>query len=383
MSTPPVVTHLRHVAGGGGGADAVILQDLSQIDPSRFRSQVILLRKWSEAPAAMIGRLRDLGVSCHDLPGRAVLDVGQLLRAARLIRDSGARVLHCHDPKTSVYGVLLHTLVPRTMLVATLHGWTVKVRREIIYNWAAVQALKRFDAVLTVSAALQREALRSGLKGVRLLPNAIDIDLWSTARTPSPGVARPPSSDAVGFVGRLSPEKGALDFIRIARQISDRRERCEFFVAGEGPERPAMAALAAAAGLGGRVHFLGRLDQTALRKLYRSLDVVLVPSHTEGLPMVVLEALAMSIPVVASDVGGVGEIIQHGIHGLLAPSGDIDSLAAHMLRLLEDSALRERIGAAGRERVKSRYSLSDRITAIETLYQEVTDLDRPPAATSS
>jgi glycosyltransferase involved in cell wall biosynthesis len=369
QTTPVAILHLRHSKGGGGGADAVLLQDLSVLDKARFQTGVVYLRKHREQPSRMIQRLRDVGVPCYDHPGNAVVDVRQLLRIARLVARTGTRILHCHDPKSDIYGYLLRLFRPGLRLVCTLHGWTVKVRREALYNWATVLVLRRFDAILAVSESLRRRAETESLPGVHVIPNAIDVESWQ--RPDGAWRATPPGKKgiAIGFVGRLSPEKGPLNFVRTVRRVSERAADCEFFVAGEGPERPAMEALAASLHVADRIRFLGHLNEEELRALYRRLDMVLLTSHTEGLPMVILEALAMSLPVVATRVGGVGEIVRDGVNGLLAEQGDIEGLATAVLRLVDSAALRVSLGVEGRKGVVTRFSLPARIAALESLYQ--------------
>jgi len=362
---------MRHSKGGGGGADAVLLRDVSVLDKGRFQPRVVYLRKHREQPSRMIQRLRDMNVPCYDQPGNAVVDLRQLLQIARLVRQTGTRIIHCHDPKTDIYGYLLRIFCPHIKLVCTLHGWTVKIRREVLYNWMTVRALKRFDAILAVSENLRQRAQAAGLTRVLLIPNAIDSDFWRREDRGPKAPREDKQGVAIGFVGRLSPEKAPLDFVRTARRVSEKAPDCEFFVAGEGPERPAMEALAASLQVADRIRFLGHLDEERLRALYSRLDLLLLTSRTEGLPMVILEALAMSLPVVATRVGGVGEIVHHGVHGLLAEPGDVDGLATCVLRLVESEAMRESFGAEGRKRVETRFSVPARIAAIESLYRSL------------
>lgn len=360
--------HLRHSKGGGGGADAALFRDVSALDRKLFQPRVVYIRKHREQPSSMIQRLRDIGVPCLDLPGNAVVDLRQLLQLARLARATGTRILHCHDPKTAIYGYLLRLAVPRIRLVCTLHGWTITVHRELIYNWLTVRALRRFDAILAVSEKLRDQALAAGLARIHLIPNAIESDRW---RSEERGSQQPRQGLAIGFVGRLSPEKAPLDFVRIARRVSEKAPRCEYFVAGEGPDRPAMEALSASLGVADRFHFQGHLGEEELRALYPRLDLLLLTSLTEGLPMVILEAFAMSLPVVATNVGGVAEIVEHGVNGFLAEPGDLDGLANGVLRLSESADMRASFGAAGRLRVERDFSAGARTAAIEKLYRSL------------
>ena len=259
--------------------------------------------------------------------------------------------------------------------VTTLHGFVVRPdsRKSALLIGLDKRLLSGFHAVVAVSEPLAALARDRGARDVRLLRNAIDTDAWR--REQADPAAWPdcggPDRFTVGYVGRLSPEKAPLDFLRVAGRIAAAAPEARFVLAGQGPERDAARDLAATLGLADRVRFLGQLAPAAARDLYPRLACLLSPSLTEGLPNHLLEALAMATPVVATDVGGVGELITDGVTGLLRPARDLDGLARAVLRLRDDQGLAVRLAAQGRDRVVARFSFAERTRRLMALYDDL------------
>ena len=149
----------------------------------------------------------------------------------------------------------------------------------------------------------------------------------------APGGNRPDDAPVVGTVGRLSAQKDPETFLRVARQVLDEVPDACFVIVGDGPLRDATERLAARLGLGDRLHLLGiRRD---VPEVLRALDVFVLTSRWEGLPRVVLEAMASVVPVVASSVDGTAEVVQDGVNGLLVGAGDVGGFAAATVKLLQ------------------------------------------------
>lgn len=363
------VLHLRTATAAGGGPEKTILVTATLIDRRRFDYCAVYLRRRRSRPAAVLEQARALALDFRDFPGPGLL---QLARTCRLISERRVRILHCHDPRSDVYGVLLQRLHPSLKLVSTLHGWVGRTRGKALHNRLDLLALRRFDCVIAVSGAVQEIARRSGVRRTVLIHNAIDTEAWRPLPEPAVGVAPgPPAPFRVGFVGRISHEKGPLDFVRVAAALLGQDRGWEFVVAGDGPDARRMRSLADELGLAGHVRFLGSLRGPDLPAFYRGLNVLLSPSHTEGLPNTILEACALGVPVVATRVGGVGEILSHGENGLLAERGEIGGLAAALRLLRGDAALARRLALAGRRVVEERFSMAGRVRAIEDLYQRL------------
>jgi glycosyltransferase involved in cell wall biosynthesis len=155
-------------------------------------------------------------------------------------------------------------------------------------------------------------------------------------------------------------------FLEVAAQVCARLPQVLFVIAGEGPERKALTDMSHKLGLAGRVRFLGFVKE--MPELYQSLDLLLLTSHFEGTPLTVLEAMAMGVPVVASHVDGVAEVLEHNRDGLLAPPGRGDIFVEEICRVLQDRGLRQQLSRAGQEKARRHYSAEAMVRQVEALY---------------
>ncbi|AGP33320.1 glycosyltransferase [Sorangium cellulosum] len=247
---------------------------------------------------------------------------------------------------------------PRVLAVA--RGWTGEDLKVRLFEWADRRTLRWHDGVVVVSEA-QRAAVRAcGVSEARIfhVPNAIDLD-----RMPPPvprarllaELGLDASVRLVGAVGRISPEKGQRSLVEAFAAVARADPRAALVLVGDGPDEAAVRADVAARGLGDRARLLGLRRDGA--QLIGALDVLALPSRTEGLPNVVLEAFAYGTPVVASAVGGVPELVLDGETGWLVPPGRPDALARALLDALA------RPEEAGARATRARARLLSRFTA--------------------
>ncbi len=179
----------------------------------------------------------------------------------------------------------------------------------------------------------------------------------------------------MGVVARLQPEKGVATFLKAAARVSKVSQEARFLVVGDGPLREELLELVGRLGLRERVCFLGyRADARALTGL---LDVLVVPSLTEGSPLIVLEAMAAGVPVVASEVGGIPDQVRHRQEGLLVPPDDPGSLGDAIVELLRDPTRARALGEAGRRRMSSEFAHETMVARVESVYRSA--LGYPPA----
>jgi glycosyltransferase involved in cell wall biosynthesis len=177
----------------------------------------------------------------------------------------------------------------------------------------------------------------------------------------------PPDSTVVGIVGRLSEEKGGVDvLIRAIARLRKINPNLRLLVVGDGPLRGNLEALADESAPGGAIMFTGTRNDVA--HLLSAMDLFVLPSLNEALPIVVLEAMAAGLPVIATNVGGVPEIVEHEKTGLLVAPGSEDALYSALNRLTYDAYLRERLAQAGRRRVTSDFTIERMVERIEGLY---------------
>jgi glycosyltransferase involved in cell wall biosynthesis len=338
-----------------------------------FRQAVIYLVKAGTDVSGLVNPLRQLGLFCQVMSGCRIFDVRQFLAVRRFVRENKVCILHCHDAKADVYGFLLRLIQPSLKLVSTLHGWTEKTRRGRFYSRLDKVVLRRFDAVIAVSEHTAKIAREKGVQRVSVVHNGIDPKEWN------PGLPEGPRQEghpfAVGFVGRISAEKGPLEFVETAHAVFLKKPDSRFVVIGEGPDLPAMKTAVAEAGLSGNFDFRGYHLPEALKRAYPGLDVLVLPSRCEGLPMTILEAFTMGVCVTAFSVGGIPEVVIHGHNGLLAPPGNVTDLAAQILALRQDSCLSARLRINAKADVASHFSVQAQVRKLEAVYRNMLQAD--------
>ena len=167
-------------------------------------------------------------------------------------------------------------------------------------------------------------------------------------------------------MGRLDYQKNFSLFLEVAAEVGARFPQAIFVIAGEGPDRAALEELSQKLGIASRVRFLGFVKE--MPELYQSLDLMLLTSHFEGTPLTILEAMATGVPVVASHVDGVGDVLADGRDSLLVPPGRRDLFVQGVCRLLQDQNLRRQISQAGQAKVQQRHSVEGMVRRVEALY---------------
>jgi glycosyltransferase involved in cell wall biosynthesis len=279
----------------------------------------------------------------------------------------GVRTWGFSDPLRSGVVCLALRVLTRARLVVHVQGQLLRMpsarfgrATPLVEGWARF-VIRRADTVRAVSRDIAREAEAAGVDSARIVvvPSRCDTRFFDPDRWRSAGEAMraslpgDPASAVVGFLGALNASKG-LDVLVNACTTLARERPMRLAVAGAGPLREKIEA-AAAAGVP-PVVLLGHLSPTDVPAFLAAIDVLAVPSYDEGLPRAVLEAMAMGVPVVASEVGGIPEAVQDGITGLLVTPGDAEALARALIRVLDDRDFAIRLGAAGRQRVLDEFN---------------------------
>jgi glycosyltransferase involved in cell wall biosynthesis len=351
-------------------APAVRSAYLSFAEGGRCRAFVTEARQQDFAASALV----------HDTP--------QLRAAVRELvthlRDVAADVLLCHGYKADLLGRIAARRA-RIPVVAVSRGWTGENLKVRAYEWLDRINLFGMDRVVCVSEGQAAKVRRLGLpeRRLRVIRNAIRGDRFGE---PDPayhahlhGLFPQSPGRIVGAAGRLSPEKGFDVFVAAAAQLARMEGSTGFVLFGDGPLRDALERQAAAAGLEGRLVFAGfRKD---LDGFLPWLDLLVLPSYTEGLPNVVLEGCAAGVPVVATAVGGTPEVIEDGVTGCLVPPGDAAALARRMLDVLHSPDGGRALAERGRQRVRAEFTFAAQAARYRELFAELLD-PRPSAAAS-
>ncbi|HYT05036.1 MAG TPA: glycosyltransferase [Gemmatimonadales bacterium] len=332
------------------------------------RVRVALVVRAAEERDAFVAPLLAAGVEVDvlRLPARAYL------RERHLIRELCARfrpdVVHTHGYRPDVLdaGIARSMGVPT---VTTVHGSSRTRGRVRLYELVQFVMFRKFDAVVAVSRPLVRSLTRFGVPRHRIhvVPNAWDgrAPGWDR-HAARDALGAPPDRFLIGWVGRLIPVKAADVFLRALAALRD----VPWFAAvvGDGTERCCLERLAAGLGLSGRVAFHGNVDDAA--RLFPAFDVFVLSSRTEGTPIVLFEAMAAGVPVVATAVGGVPDVVS-GTEALLVPAEDPGELAqAIRTALLDPGAARARVTAA-RARLTRDFTVDRWVARYDAVYQRV------------
>lgn len=367
---PAVVLDARVISGTGGGPDKTILGSPRFLAGSGYRMLCAYMHDPNDLGFERIRqRARAKQATLLSIPDRGPWDWRVVTRMLETCKREGVHIWHGHDYKSNLLGLILRTRWPMR-LVTTVHGWGERTRRTPLYYAIDRLCLPRYERVFCVSHVLHADCLAAGVapECCLLVENGVDAEEFTRTLDTAEAKRRigfDPGRLLVGAVGRLSEEKGFDVLIRAAATCLD----VDFVIAGEGPHRPTLEALIGELGLGGRVRLLGYHDDTLA--FYQALDLFVLSSRREGLPNVVLEAMAVGVPVVATRVGGVPRLAEDGRTGLLVEPGSVDELARAVARLLEDPALRARLGAEARRTVESRFSLQTRMETIRMVYDNL------------
>lgn len=306
----------------------------------------------------------------HDTPRllAAERDVRTLLRATR------AEVLFCHGYKAGLLGLSAARRVG-IAVIAVSRGWTGECLRVRLYDALDRRVLRKMDRVVCVSHSQAAKVRRSGVPDDRIIviPNAIRTERFASPRPQGrrelESLFHSPRRLIVGAAGRLSPEKGFDVLVGAATEVLQAVPDAGFVLFGDGPLRASLRRQIDALGLDGAFVLPGfRRD---LDDLLPHLNLFVLPSHTEGLPNVVLESLAARVPVVATAVGGTPEVLADGFGGYLVPAGEPRPLANRIVTLLRDDLLRRQMGEDGRERVRRSFSFQSQCAAYCGLFDEL------------
>ena len=396
--------------GTNGGAQEHVYSLLSRMDRTRYEPSVVSL-----SPGSAVRAIRSLGipVTVFDEPDDAIA-VGAVVAH---LSDVGAEIVHNHMYRAELVGTRAAIALGeaghrRPWVIGTVHSSRIRAAedREVLRHLTP-----QMNHLVAVSRAIVHKIAeeRPSSVPVSLVHNGVDLaryDRTEACCTLAEDYGLQPGAQIVGVVGRLEPEKGHPTLIdawpRVLRSVPDAYllivgvvGRLEpekghptlidawprvlrtvpdayLLIVGEGSRREALEHQVAELGIGSRVIFTGRRDDVPA--VTAALDVAVLPSYREAQGLTILEAMALSRPVVASNVGGIPEMVEDGLTGLLVPPHDPEALAAAITRLLVDHSLADMLARAGHDLVHERFCLELMVRSIEDLYDEgATAIRRP------
>jgi len=323
---------------------------------------------------ARVAELHNLPVEVFPCNGR--VDVSTIRLITKTLKTQKIDIIHSHGYKSNLYAVAA-SAGKTVSRIATCHNWLGDDRKMKLYARLDKAFLNRFDKVVAVSDSVEKEILKHNISPAKVLviPNGIDLDRFISGRktdTLRREFGIDPKCTIVGTVGRLSEEKGHTHLLHGAQKVLRTYPDVVFLIVGDGPLRQDLQDKALQVGRGGSDNpflFTGFRDD--MEEIYSLLDIFVLPSLTEGLPMVLLEAMAAQKPVVATRVGAVPRVVQDGHSGLLILPGDVESLAEAIMDLLKDSQRAQHLAQKGYERVRDHFSAKRMAEKYIKVYEDV------------
>lgn len=355
-----------------GGAQTFLLDLVRNLDPMRFVPEVAAMHGHGVFELEFV----KAGITTHSLsPGK--WPPLYFLNFLRLMQRGKFDILHFHLFGANLCAKPLALAAGHRAIV--VHDQCNDASRDQNPLLLAADALanKGASRVIAVSESVRRYLLNKedlSEANVEMIPNGVDTMEFQVPSREENAIARaklllPEDCFIIGGVGRLVTQKNFKAFLDVASKVIVKNPKVIFLLAGTGPLENELRKYAHALGLSKAVRFLGHVSDRAA--LYHSLDALLMPSDFEGTPMVLLEAMASGLPVVASAVDGIAEVCTNEVDALLIPPRDVAAYSVALERLIADHALRERIGAHARQKILARYEIRSLVRRIENLYEEI------------
>lgn len=362
------VLHTRVVTGVGGGPEKTILNSPRFLRGTGYEEYACYYRSPGDPGFADIER-RAAEAECPliGIDDTAPWNPAPLIATARVCRSLGVHMWHGHDYKSNLFGLLLYPFF-RFFLVTTVHGWVKHTSRTPLYYAIDRRSLRHYHLVIAVSSDLIDACREAGVPAARLLliENGVDTDAFK------PSVERNAhlrSRRVIGCVGRLSPEKGFDVAIAALARVVREGHDVELRIAGEGSEADRLKAIAASENIADRVRLIGYCGD--IRGFLNDIDIFCLSSLREGLPNVVLEAMAMRRPIVATTAGGMGAFGRDGIDMLLVTPGSAEALANALTRALTDPTFADALASAARARAEADLSFRRRMSLMKNAYDRL------------
>lgn len=358
------ILHLRTVSGTGGGPEKTILNSCCRLRELGHVAEAFYILDRRHDTGEVQSSAESLGLNLHVSLESSPISLHTLRRLYRVLREGKYHIVHTHDYKANVLAWLMRP-VHRYNTVATAHGYNGTTLREAAY-YSIERALFRYvDAVITPSADMHRLLRGYGVPANRL--HVIHNGVLPAQRVENRRQRN--GSLHLLYLGRLSSEKDPVNVVHAAALLLKRGHNVHVTLAGDGPEHDNVKSTGHRLGLGDRMNLPGYVDDPSL--LLNGCDILVNPSRTECMPNAVLEAMAARLPVVATDVGGLSEMIRHDIDGVLCPPGDPEALAGSIERLANDREAAGRLACSAQRRVLDKFSFDRRMVRVIELYRQV------------
>ena len=346
---------------GGGGVQRRLLSLIPYLD-DKFSFHIISFKE-----GKLENQFREVAENVKIIPRHSKFDPICISRTRNYIKKFSFPIVHTHTHKPNTTGRISAILSKTPVIIAQEHNvdeWKGKFQR-----WIDVKLSYHTDKIIAVSQAVADFYISIGIpeEKILIIYNGVEIDKFlqsSEEKKKNSWECEP----IVGFVGRLHPQKGIEDLIKIGEEVKKSLGKVKFLVIGDGPLKKWLLNEIEKRNLKKNFFLLGERDD--LPKLYAKMQVLLLPSYREGFPNVILEAMASGIPVVATDAGGVKEILEDGKTGFIVEKGDVKNMAKYVLLILKDKKIREYMWYHSKKRI-SLFSIEKMAEETKNLYMRL------------
>jgi glycosyltransferase involved in cell wall biosynthesis len=367
-----------------GGAEHLALLIATRLDPDKFESILSVSRwpltgPWKDDPSAQqaLDILQASQARFFPLARKRKVDIPALHRLERFLRRESVDVLHTHKFGSNVWGTLVGTMARVPVVLAHEHTWSYEGQplRRFLDRELIARRATRFIAVSREDRRRMSEVEGIDPAKTMFIPNGVLSSPAPSGRDVRAELGIGPDAPVLGAVGVLRAQKALPVLLRAVPAVRESRPDVRVLIVGDGPERAGWQQLAKDLGIEDAVLFLGH--RADVPDVLRALDVAVSCSDFEGSPLAVMEYMDAALPIVATAVGGVPDLIEPGVHGLLVERGDSPALASAIGEVLDDPERSRAMAARARERRRTEFDIDTLVGRLEALYLELLAERRP------
>lgn len=369
---------ILHLISGGdtGGAKTHVLSLLSELQ-KKIDVKIICFMKEDFYYEA-----KERGINIEVFEQKKRYDLSVVKRLLSEIKKGKYDIVHCHGARANFMAFLLK-LFYKIPSVTTVHSdykldFQDNRYKDLVYTKINTLALKFIDYYIGVSDSFRKMLIDRGFDSDKIFTvyNGIEMNLMKELTNPVEffkryNITSDKDTILIGTLARLHPVKGVDVLIRGAKKVLDQRQNVKFLIGGDGTEAPILKELAKELGIEKNVYFLGFVNEPS--SFFNAIDVNTVTSHSESFPYVIMEGGAFRKTIVASNVGGIGDIVIEGKTGFLFEDGDHEKLAAQLIKLIDDADLRRKLGENLYNSVKKNYSAESMANKHISIYKQILD----------
>lgn len=372
-------TKVLHLIDSAGiyGAEKVILTLLEELKNTAFPGILGCIRENETEVPQIAKEAEKFGISVQYFTMKRGLNLFGLKQIWKFINDNNIHIVHSHGYKPNI----LLALIPnrKFKIVTTAHGWAKQTAgvKGRIYEFFDSKALKRFDSIVAVSKGVVNDLIKRGIRKekIDLIYNGIKVNKNNNSSILDISKMRqkcglPQNAFVIGSVGRLAKAKGHSCLIEAMPSILNEIKNCHLIIAGEGPLKEDLMSLIKKYNLSNHVKLIGYIEN--IEQFLTMIDLFILPSLSEGLPIALLEAMALGKPVVASNAGGIPEVIKSEEDGILVPPANSNAISKVIKDLYNDTSRKNRMAVMGKEIVEDNFSSVSMAEKYTKIYSKLT-----------